>query len=328
VRRHPIYGFDAPNVQLDRVPFNANSPEDFATGLVKYQIRREESRQIAMEEAITLLDENKDVTANFQETLSKAVDGLQASEQLALAQHVVRRKLVLELMDKLLKRVRKLGDDRNDYHLEKTLHSFIVPMHVQGNDPSTKQSRAHDLWILDERLAFTRAFSSDKRFDSLLVESENPERADLIVWDFASSLGVADPHSGGEKLDTRRPLDKVMIVEFKKPGRKNYGPGDQIEWQVTKYINELRGGEVEGFENERIRITDDCIFYCFVVADIVGDLEKQLSGWKKTANGQGRTRILEGDLNGSIEVIQWQDLVNDAWSRNEATLYAAGLTRD
>jgi len=327
VRRHPIYGFDDSGTQLDRVPFNALTPEEFATGLVKYQIRRDEDRQEAMENAIRLLESDKEVPETFDEALNKAVIELQASEQLALAQHVVRRKLILELIEKLLNRVRQRNGKNDDFHLEKSLHSFIVPMYVQGNDPTEKRSRAHDLWILDERLAFTRAFSSDKRFDNLLVNSENPERADLIVWDFASGLGVADPDKNGEKVDTRNALDKVMIVEFKKPGRKNYGAEDQIHFQITKYINELRGEEIEGFDNERIRIAEDCVFYCYVVADIVGDLKKQLSTWPKTTSGQGRIMALQGDVNGSIEVIQWQDLINNAWARNEATLNAAGLRR-
>ncbi|OKL42909.1 hypothetical protein A3843_16255 [Pseudovibrio exalbescens] len=327
VTRHPIYGFDDAETQLSRVPYHANSAEEFATGLVKYQIRRDEERQSAMEKAIELLEKNDEIPSSFEDTLEKTVSELQNSERLALAQHVVRRKLVLELMDNLLRRVRQIDGKKNDFHLEKTLHSFIVPMHVQGNNPSEKRSRAHDLWILDERLAFTRAFSSDKRFDDLLIGSENPDRADLIVWDFASGLGVADPNFGGEKVDTSRPLDKVMIVEFKKPGRRNYGSSDQIHYQITKYINELRGEEIEGFNSERIRISNDCVFYCYVVADIVGDLKDQLSTWPKSANGQGRFMSLSGDVNGSIEVIQWQDLVNDAWARNEATLFAAGLKR-
>jgi hypothetical protein len=327
VLKHPIYGFDDTETQLGRVPFNAKTPEDFATGLVKYQIRRDEERQSAMQDAIKLLDADEEVPPSFEEALQRAVRELQSSEQLALAQHVVRRKLVLELMGKLLNRVRVRDGKSDDFHLERTLHSFIVPMSVVGNDPNEKRSRAHDLWILDERLAFTRAFSSDKRFDSLMANSGAADRADLIVWDFASGLGVSDPDKGGDKVDTTRPLDKVMIVEFKKPGRRSYGPQDQLLYQVTKYIKELRGEEVEGFNKERIRIANDCVFYCYVVADIVGDLKDQLSTWSKSANGQGRFMPLSGDVNGSIEVIQWQDLVNDAWTRNEATLYAAGLRR-
>lgn len=327
VSRHPIYGFDDPEVQLTRVPFNAQTPEEFATGLVKYQIRRDEERQATMENVIELLAKGEDIPESFAERLQKAVQEVQSSEQLALAQHVVRRKLVLDLMGKLLTRVRERDGKKDDYHLERTLHSFIVPMHIIGNDANEKRSRAHDLWILDERLAFTRAFSSDKRFDALLKESENSERSDLIVWDFASGLGVADPARDGETVDTSRPLDKVMIVEFKKPGRTQYGSEDQIHFQITKYIDELREGEIEGFGRQRIRISKDCVFYCYVVADIEGDLKRQLSTWAKSANGQGRFMPLQGDVNGSIEIIQWQDLVNDAWARNEATLYAARLRK-
>lgn len=327
VARHPIYGFDDPDVQLARVPFNAQTPEEFATGLVKYQIRRDEERQSTMENVIELLAKGEEIPESFAERLQKAVREVQSSEQLALAQHVVRRKLVLDLMGKLLTRVRDRDGKQDDYHLEQTLHSFIVPMHIMGHDATEKRSRAHDLWILDERLAFTRAFSSDKRFDALLKESANSERSDLIVWDFASGLGLVDPTRDGETVDTSRPLDKVMIVEFKKPGRRNYGPEDQIHFQITKYIDELREGEIEGFGRQRIRIARDCVFYCYVVADIEGDLKRQLSTWAKSANGQGRFMHLQGDVNGSIEVIQWQDLVNDAWARNEATLFAARLRK-
>lgn len=327
VQRYPIFGFDDPEIQLGRIPYSANSAEEFASGLVKHQIRRDEDRQTAIEEAIKTLEGSEEISDSFQTTLDDALQEIKASEQLALAQHVVRRKLVLELLGKLLNRVRQRDNTSDDFHLEKTLHSFIVPMHVQGNDVNSKKARAHDLWILDERLAFTRAFSSDRRFDNLLVNSENADRADLIVWDFAAGLGVADPDKDADSVDTTKPLDKVMIVEFKKPGRSHYGPEDQIHFQVTKYINELRGEEIEGFNRERIRISEDCVFYCYVVADIVGDLKSQLSTWPKSANGQGRFMSLSGDVNGSIEVIQWQDLVNDAWARNEATLYAAGLRR-
>ena len=102
---------------------------------------------------------------------------------------------------------------------------------------------------------------------------------------------------------------------------------DQIEQQIIKYLARLKGGELESFDRDRIRIADDCIFYCFVVADIVGDLRDQLSNWETTANGQGRIRPLKNEDRGSIEVVQWKDLIYDAWSRNQATLYAAGLSR-
>ncbi len=326
VERYPTFGFDDDDTQLDRVPFHATSAEDFASGLIKYQIRREEQRQESLQTLIDALD-LEEVPFSYEASVAKAAQDIQTSERLALAQHVVRRKLALELLDKLIRRIRARGDQEDDYHLERTLHSFIVPMSVKGDDATELKSRAHDLWVIDERLAFTRAFSSDKRLDAIMAEGGSSDRPDLLVWDLAYGLGATDP-TDPEVVELNEPLRTVMVVEFKKPGRKLYRKAeDQIEQQITKYLSQMQGGEIETFDRARVRVANDCIYYCYVVADIVGDLEQQLSAWDTTSNGKGRIRSLRGRYSGQIEVIQWQDLVNDAWMRNRATLHAAGLSR-
>lgn len=201
-------------------------------------------------------------------------------------------------------------------------------MRILGDDPQELRSRSHDLWVVDERFAFTRAFSSDKRLDKILKEGGGADRPDLLLWDLAFGMS-ATAKNGGDKADLSDPLRKMLVVEFKKPGRRDYTDAkDQIEQQVVKYLAQLKGGELESYERQRIRIAPDCVFHCYVIADIVGDLEQQLSGWKTTANGQGWIRPLEGDYRGFIEVVQWSDLVNDAWQRNMSTIAAAGLGRD
>ncbi|MBL4645692.1 MAG: hypothetical protein JKY99_04460 [Rhizobiales bacterium] len=329
VMRYPIYGFADEETQLDRVPFAAREPEEFATGLVKYQIRRDEKRQNDIERVIDLLEEEGTVTEKFAKTLISATQEMQDSERLALAQHVVRRKLVLELLETLIKKIRARGEKEDDYHLESTLHSFIVPMRVHGDDGSKVEATSHDLWIVDERLAFTRSFSSDQRLNQTIKESDSQARPDLLVWNLAHGLGVVEQNDSNAEVDVSEPLKKVLIVEFKRPGRTQYGKvEDQIEQQITKYLMQLKGGEIQSFSKQKIRIAPDCIFYCYVIADIDGDLKNQLAGWTTTANGEGRIRSLDNEFKGStIEVVQWQDLVNDAWMRNEATIRAAGLTR-
>lgn len=325
VERYPTYGFDDDDTQLGRVPLHAATPEDFASYLVKFQIRRDEERQETLQKLIDALD--SDGQFSFQQSIIEAARGIQASEQLALAQHVVRRKLALELLEKLISRIRVREGASDDFHLERTLHSFICPMNVRGDNPSDLHSRAHELWIVDERLAFTRAFSSDKRLDDIIAQAGSADRPDLFLWDLAHGLGSTDPDHP-DAVDVSEPLRTVMVVEFKKPGRKNYsGPKDQVEQQITRYLAQMQGEEIESFGRTRIRIAKDCVFYCYVVADIVGDLVLQLSGWETTSNGQGRIRQLKGDYRGQIEIVQWQDLVNDAWMRNHATLHAAGLSR-
>lgn len=326
VERYPTYGFDDDETQLGRVPLHAASPEEFASFLVKFQIRRDEERQGALQRLIDALD-LAEVPFSFGRTVTDAAREIQAAEQLALAQHVVRRKLALELLEKLIGRIRKREGSADDFHLERTLHSFICPMNVRGDDGLELRSRAHELWMVDERLAFTRAFSSDRRLDDVLVEGGSADRPDLFLWNLAYGLSSTDPDEP-DAVDLSEPLRRVMVVEFKKPGRRTYGGSkDQVEQQITRYLAQLQGGEIESFGRARVRIARDCVFHCYVVADIVGDLEQQLSSWETTANGQGRIRPLRGAYSGQIEVIQWQDLINDAWMRNQATLHAAGLSR-
>jgi hypothetical protein len=325
VERYPTYGFDDDDTQLSRVPLHAATPEEFASYLVKFQIRRDEERQQTLQKLIDSLD--SDGQFSFHESIVEAARGIQASEQLALAQHVVRRKLALELLEKLISRISTRNDAPDDFHLERTLHSFICPMNVRGDEPTKLEGRTHELWIVDERLAFTRAFSSDKRLDDILVEAGTADRPDLFLWDLAHGLGPIDPDYP-DAVDVSEPLRTVMIVEFKRPGRRNYGGAkDQIEQQITRYLAQLQGGEIESFGRTQVRIAKDCVFHCYVVADIVGDLVLQLSGWDTTSNGQGRIRQLKGAYRGQIEVVQWQDLVNDAWMRNRSTIHAAGLSR-
>ncbi len=325
VERYPTFGFDDDDTQLGRVPLHAATPEEFASFLVKFQIRRDEERQETLQKLIDAIE--SDAQFSFQQSVADAAREIQASEQLALAQHVVRRKLALELLEKLISRIRSREGASDDFHLERTLHSFICPMNVRGDGALELKSRAHELWIVDERLAFTRAFSSDKRLDDILVDAGSADRPDLFLWDLAYGLGSTDPDQP-DAVDVSEPLRTVMVVEFKKPGRKVYsGAKDQVEQQITRYLAQMQGEEIESFGKTRIRIAKDCVFYCYVVADIVGDLVLQLSSWDTTSNGQGRLRQLKGDYRGQIEVVQWQDLVNDAWMRNRATLHSAGLSR-
>lgn len=187
VERYPTFGFDDDETQLGRVPFHASSAEDFASGLIKYQIRREEQRQESLQTLIDALD-LEDVPFSYEASVAKAAHDIQTSERLALAQHVVRRKLALELLDKLIRRIRSRDGHEDDFHLERTLHSFICPMSVKGDDATEIKSRAHDLWVIDERLAFTRAFSSDKRLDAIMAKGGSSDRPDLLVWEIQSML--------------------------------------------------------------------------------------------------------------------------------------------
>lgn len=188
-------------------------------------------------------------------------------------------------------------------------------MRVRGDDSNRIEATDHDLWIIDERLAFARYFASDVPFTQIIEESRNAERPDLLIFDRLHGLGIK-----GED-----PLERVMLVELKHSDRTDYDekylPGNQI----IRYLHELSGGTITAYNGQNIRISKDCVFHCFVVADIVGKLDIHTSGWETTANGRGKWMALKGKYRGSIEIIEWKDLIKDARLRSHAFTHVAGI---
>ncbi|PNP95414.1 MULTISPECIES: ATP-binding protein [Sphingomonadaceae] len=318
VKDYPSFGFEEAERLLERTPKNAIKPEEFARALIPFRIRRDKERNETIQEIVAQLDGKQTIPADFAEAVREAADEIRAEEQRQLTEYVLRRKTVLDVMEVLLRRIRERDNGSQDYQLEETLHQFICPMKMRGDDPSKVEQSDHDLWIIDERLTFQKYFASDVPFTQILEGENSTKRPDLLIYDRLYGLGA----EGDE------PLTKVMLVEFKHPGRKDYEERYSPMNQISEYITKLKAGQIEDFNNARVRIADDCVFYCYVVADIVGKLEIHTNGWRTTANGRGRIQELGGKFRGMVEVIEWKDLLSDARLRNHAFLNAAGLRYD
>jgi hypothetical protein len=318
VEEYPSFGFEEAADLLARTPKNAVKAEEFARALIPLRIRRDQERNKTIKEIVATLHDAADLPADFAVSVRKAADDIKAEEQRQLTEYVLRRKTVLDVMDVLVRRIRERGNGTQDYQLESTLHQFICPMKLRGDDPSKVEQSDHDLWVIDERLTFTKYFASDVPFSQITGEDGGPRRPDLLIYDRLHGLGAE-----GED-----PLKRVMLVEFKQPGRKDYDERYTPLTQISEYITKLKGGQIEDFRQGRVRVADDCIFYCYMIADIVGKLEIQTNGWRTTANGRGRIFELQGKFRGMIEIIEWVDLIADARLRNHAFLHAAGLRYD
>ncbi|MEW4467395.1 ATP-binding protein [Parasphingorhabdus sp. JC815] len=312
---YPSFGFEDAEQLLDRTPKNATKAEQFAQALIPIRIRRDKDRNQRIQQIVSQLSGNDEVPENLVETIKTAAAEIRAEEQRQLTEYVLRRKVVLDVMQVLIRRIRERDDGSEDFHLEETLHKFICPMRLRGDDPSRVERSDHDLWIIDERLTFTKYFASDVPFTQLIDGANSTLRSDLLIYDRIHGLGAE-----GED-----PLRRVMLVEFKKPGRRDYEDRYSPQNQISEYITRLQNGEIEDFRNQRVRIADDCIFYCYVIADIVGKLEIHTNGWRTTSDGRGRIQDLNGRFRGVIEIIEWADLIKDARLRNLAFIDAAGL---
>lgn len=224
--------------------------------------------------------------------------------------------MVLDFIAILLEKVK---DDVRDstYQREDVLHSFICPMRVStitGAGKKVEPAASHDLWIVDERLAFAQYFSSDVEFSALAEKAESDERPDILIFDHVHGLRQTDHPS------------KVLLVEFKRPGRTNYTDDENPQLQVEKYVRRLQSGSLTDVRGRPIQLDQNTIFYCFIVADIVGKLADWTYSWQRTADGRGRIHRPNSGYRGSIELISWDDLLKDARERNQAFFDKAGIT--
>ena len=75
-----------------------------------------------------------------------------------------------------------------------------------------------------------------------------------------------------------------------------------------------------------IKLDQNTVFYCFIVADIVGRLSDWTFSWQHTADGRGRLYQPDHGFKGSIEVIGWDALLGDARARNQAFFDKVGIS--
>ncbi|WP_375638194.1 MULTISPECIES: hypothetical protein [unclassified Bartonella] len=309
-KTHPSYCFDSYEKLLEKLPKSAKDTEDFVKILAIHKLRREKNQNKRIENIYHEITKGNTNTYSFSQTVSELAKEVKDEETRQLAEYVIRRKVILDILGELIIEVKKNVNGQEVPHLEKTLHELICPMRVRGDDPESQKNLTHDLWIIDERLTFTKYFASDVPIKKNVKDSTEKDRTDLLCYDQLYALGLEG------RLDTD--LDRLMLVEFKRLGQKKYKAGYTPMEQINKYLNKLKGKSIKTFDNKKIKISEQCVFYCYIIADIEGELKTQTSTWQKTANGRGRTNLLQGDFRGSVEIIEWNDLLQDAKLRNEA----------
>jgi hypothetical protein len=92
-----------------------------------------------------------------------------------LAKYIVHRKLVLTFLENALKR-----QGTGKYLYEEAVHQFIFPLKTTSDELSYDQ---HNLWIIDEKLAYHRYLASDKPFKSMdPLDVDSGSRPDLITF--------------------------------------------------------------------------------------------------------------------------------------------------
>ena len=313
---YPSVAFGDTAELQEKVPTGELNDDAIYGHLARERYRRDE-RQAERIRAVLggLRGGNLDATTFF-ESVRQAGKAIEEAEQRSLTEYIVRRKVVLDFLKRLLEKTR---DDNRDsaYQTEDILHSFICPLRVSTVETGQRKVEAatsHDLWIIDERLTCAQYFSSDIEFKRISEKMTSGERPDLLIFDYVHGLRDMEGAS------------KILLVEFKRPGRTDYDDNENPQMQVERYVRQLQSGALTDVRGRPIQIDQSTIFYCFIVADIMGKMDDWTYSWQRTVDGRGRVHRASAGFRGSIELIGWDKLLDDARARNKAFFEKVGIS--
>jgi len=304
IKKYPRFSYmvgDPKKFVEDRVPRHFRSAEQIYQQLAVFDYR--ENRDI--ERKVETLSKAAD--ANPEAIVQEGVDGilsrLTKQEFSVLADYTVRRKVVLDLLE------RRLGyrpDGTMKHHAEAAMHEFIVPMRMTNQDVHVDK---HNLWIIDDKLTYYEHWASDKALKKIVKGIDTNERPDVLLF-------------GGRTTYHRPGTDQpVVIIEFKKPARDDYDDDENPFTQIYGYIDELRAGKVYDRDGGVIQeISDSTPFFCYIIADLTPKLRR----WLKMAQinvplpGGGGFYGYNDDYKAFVQALSYKYVLKDARMRNEA----------
>lgn len=248
----------------------------------------------------------------YSERLAEYLATVSEINQTDLAAYVSRRRKVLDLLKRLIS-----ADKQGKYSREDAIHSLIVPMRIESNDLAVDGS---NLWILDERLAFHDYLASDKTLKSMpITADESTKEPDILSTRLIDSPVLA---AEGDRL----PLQSIVVVEIKRPMRKDANEDSNPIQQCLDYVKRVRAGGVLTATGRPIPATQDPPAFCYIIADLTAKMIErcEISNLRRTHDGLGYFGFNDS-ARAYIEVMSFDGLVNAATERNRAFFDKLGL---
>lgn len=249
---------------------------------------------------------------DYAQRLAAYLSTVSEINQSDLAAYVSRRRTVLDLLARLIR-----ADKDGKYSREDAIHSLIVPMRTESNDLATDGS---NLWIIDERLAFHDYLASDKTLKSMPVTGdESNKEPDILA---TRLIDVPVLAAEGQRL----PLPSIVVVEIKRPMRKDATEDKNPIQQCLDYIKRIRAGGVLTVSGRPIPPTHEPPAFCYIIADLTDKMIErcEISNLRPTHDGLGYFGFND-NAKAYIEVMTFDALVNAATERNRAFFDKLGL---
>jgi hypothetical protein len=222
-------------------------PEQFVQDLAlsRYRNSGELRRQIA--EAASNVE-------SYAEKIQELASRIDAGKKEALAEYVIHRKSIIELIDA----ARKFGASEKRGS-EDDVHSLIFRRFSDNADVEYFQ---HNLWLIDDALAFLPYVSSDRTTHGG-SRQKGDKVTDLLFYDDTMVLGDEDGST-------------LTIVEFKRPSRNDYRFGPAKSDPVTQVIDTLEkavdAGGITRTDGSHMSFGNVSRRQAYIVADLTSSL--------------------------------------------------------
>lgn len=231
---------------------------------------------------------------SFEELVRVVKDKIPEDAKEALAVYVAYRNHVIQIFRKLLNK------SEDGLATEDKVHQLIYPRY---RDSEQTDYSSHNLWLIDDDLAYARYISSDR----------TPEGTARKKGEYAHDLLINNEN-------------ELMVVEMKRPQKKDYdgtkeadtkNPVDQLKHQI---MDIRKKGKIVTSGGRDIIISDTSMVRGYILADWNENLERYLKyeDYNLTNSGGQMAYRYYRELNLIIEVLAFDRLIDRASNRNEA----------
>ena len=237
---------------------------------------------------------------NYADGIKEIVKKIDQNNKEALAEYVVHRKNVIELVET----ARKYTDD-GKHAAEDVIHDLVFR---RFSDNVKLDYLEHNLWLIDDALAFLPYVSSDRTIHGG-GRRKGDKVTDLAFFDDSLILG--------EENGTT-----VTIVEFKRPGRNDYSFGPAKSDPVTQVLDTLNGavraGGVVRSDGVNMSFAGVIRRYAYIVADLTPTLIEVLQS-HDFSNDQNPKIFFRyrGNEKVFIQALAYDTLIQNAKKRNQ-----------
>ena len=262
-------------------------------GKAEYEIRKRSEKLLKTQK--TSIEEIK---KDFDDVSSQ----LDAFQKDNLANYMIFRKLVIDLLDKKIRMA-----ENGKIPKENIIHDIFFPQKTTTNEINYED---HNLWLLDDRLTFHHFAASDLHL-SQIMQSTSDDRPDVVAFSDVDSES--------------RTVRSVSIIELKKALRKEYDESPSA--QLLRMLKGIKEGHVVLQENGRpLNIVPTTRFYCYGLCDFttkIRDYAKNEDFFELW--GEFGYFKYHSQYQASIYLINFDKIVLDAQKRHHAFFEKLGI---